>query len=93
MRRRSGRKDKETALRVISCLGHLGVEIEDAFSYFSKHNPKELISRQEFLLLLQSLEQKLDLTQISNLFQFLDERQTGSLGRQRWEEKLSLVKL
>lgn len=47
----------------------------------------------DFLLLLQSLNLKLDLSQLSGLFQFLDERQSGTLNRQRWEEKLALVRL
>lgn len=40
LRRRSSRKDKETVMKIINYLSRLGIEIEEAFSYFSKHTQK-----------------------------------------------------
>jgi hypothetical protein len=55
MRRRTNRKDKETALRLLNLLTRLGLDLDNSFSYLARHTPKDCLSKQEFLLLYQSL--------------------------------------
>ena len=44
--RRVDKKDKQTGLKMLNYFTKLGVEIDEAFSYISKHSRYEHISKQ-----------------------------------------------
>ena len=61
------------------------------FSYLSRHSGKEEINKQQFVLLLQSLELRIDVGQIASLFGYLEEGRSGVVLRSKWEDRLNMV--
>ena len=71
LKMRFDKKDRELIAKLLNYLKKMGVEIEEAFSYLSRHNSREEIKKEEFVLLMQTLELKCDLASINSLFSHL----------------------
>jgi DNA-binding transcriptional MerR regulator len=81
---RFDKKDRELIAKILSYLKKLGIEIEEAFSYLSRHSTREEVRKQDFVLLLQTLELKCDLAAINSLFTHLEDGRRGVVTRSKW---------
>lgn len=93
LRMRFDKKDRELIAKLLNFLKKMGIEIEEAFSYLTRHTSREELRKQDFVLLLQTLELRCDLAAINSLFTHLEDGRRGVVSRAKWEEKLQLVQL
>ena len=46
MKKRTNKKDKETALKILNMISRMGLDIDTTFSYIARHSPKEVLNKQ-----------------------------------------------
>lgn len=45
MKKRTNKKDKETALKILSMISRLGIDIDNAYSYLARHSSKDILNK------------------------------------------------
>lgn len=88
-RAKKDKKYKELTIKFLSFIKKINLEVSEVYHYFSKD--ANILSKNKFLILYQSLELKCNIVEINALYTYLDENKTGFITLPTWEDKLNMI--
>lgn len=89
---KADKKYKELVLTLLSTINKCNIDIIEVYKYFTMGSKNsDVLVKDRFLLLYQSVILKSNIIDVNNLYAYFDENKTGNISLQKWEEKLGII--